>query len=141
MADEYHLYDRVATPAEYRAICDAVGWAAVMNFDAAPAALRRSLFGVVATRAGAAVGMGRVVGDGAIFFYLQDIAVVPGHQHRGVGRMIMARLIDYLALAAPDRAFVGLFAAEGSGSFYERYGFRAYPALTGMFQVAPLTDD
>ena len=138
MTYEYTIDDRVATLEEYRAICEAVGWGEVMNFEAAPQALRRSLYGVVATYAGQAIGMGRVVGDGAIFFYLQDIAVVPEHQGRGVGAQIVGRLLAYLASAAPEKAFVGLFAAAGKEPFYQRYGFRAHSALTGMFQVAPL---
>jgi len=35
--------------------------------------LRNSLFGVVVLHGEQAVGMGRVVGDGAICFYRQDI--------------------------------------------------------------------
>ena len=89
---------------------------------------------------GQPIGMGRVVGDGAIFFYLQDIAVVPEHQGCGVGARIVDRLIAYLSSAAPERAFVGLFAAAGKQPFYERYGFRAHSALTGMFQVAPIEE-
>ena len=138
MTDEYHIHERVATPEEYRAICTSVGWDGVINFEAAPEALRRSLYGVVATYAGEAVGMGRVVGDGAIFFYLQDIAVVPSHHGQGVGGRIVDQLMAYLARVAPAQAFVGLFAAPGKQAFYERYGFRAHPALTGMFQVAPI---
>ena len=140
MNQEYTIHERVATLGEYRAICEAVGWGEVMNFDAAPLALRRSLYGVVATHAGQPIGMGRVVGDGAIFFYLQDIAVVPEHQGCGVGARIVDRLIAYLSSAAPERAFVGLFAAAGKQPFYERYGFRAHSALTGMFQVAPIEE-
>ena len=49
MTHEYTIDDRVATLEEYRAICAAVGWGEVMNFSAAPQALRRSLYGVVAT--------------------------------------------------------------------------------------------
>jgi len=48
-----------------------------MNFDAAVEALPRSLFAVVAVAEGEPIGMGRIVGDGAIFFYTQDIAVIP----------------------------------------------------------------
>ena len=82
--------------------------------------------------------MGRVVGDGAIFFYLQDIAVLPEHQGAGVGSQIVERLLADIARRAPPQAFVGLFASAGRAPFYERYGFQAHSALTGMFQVTPL---
>ena len=43
--------------------------------EATRSALAGSLFGVVALRGPEIVGMGRVVGDGTVFFYLQDIAL------------------------------------------------------------------
>ncbi len=83
------------------------------------------------------VGMGRIMGDGALFFYIQDIIVRPEYQTLGVGRKIVERLMGWLHVHAPERAFVGLFAAEGKDSFYARFGFMRHPALTGMFQVIP----
>jgi GNAT superfamily N-acetyltransferase len=137
MSDEYQLSERAPTLGEYQAICTAVGWAPVINFGVAEQALRNSLYYVIATYAGQAVGMGRIVGDGAIFFYLQDIAVLPEHQGRGVGRLIVEQLMAFIANSAPPQAFVGLFASAGKELFYERYGFRVHPALTGMFLVTP----
>ncbi len=64
--------------------------------------------------------------------------MLPTHQRRGVGARLMDRVIAYLQGHAPDKAFVGVFAAEGTLPFYERYGFNVYPALTGMFRVTPI---
>jgi ribosomal protein S18 acetylase RimI-like enzyme len=139
MEDAYQIVDRAPTVEEYRAVCAAVGWESVINFDAARTSLPNSLFAVVALYEGEVVGMGRIVGDGAIFFYIQDIAVVPEHQNRGVGSMLMVRLMAYLRDHAPEKAFIGIFAAAGTPSFYQRYGFRDDPVLTGIFQVVPAT--
>jgi hypothetical protein len=38
---------------------------------------------VVLERDGDAVGCGRVVGDGGVYFYVQDVIVVPGLQGLG----------------------------------------------------------
>jgi len=84
------------------------------------------------------IGMARVVGDGALFFYIQDVIVVPAHQGRGVGALLMGRVMDYLRGHAPEKAFVGLFAVEGTLPFYARYGFAVDPGLTGMSRVAPV---
>jgi hypothetical protein len=70
MPDPYHLIERVPTLDEYRTLCTAVGWEAVINFEAAKDALPNSLYGVVVAHEGKTIGMGRVVGDGAIFTYL-----------------------------------------------------------------------
>jgi len=133
--EAYRLEARLPTTCEYRAICTAVGWEDVMNFGAAPDALARSLHAVVAEHRGATVGMGRLVGDGGIYFYVQDVAVLPEHQGRGVGRRIVDELVAWAGRHAPDRAFLGLFAAAGTDGFYRRHGFERHEELEGMFQV------
>jgi len=136
VSQAYKIIERLPSVDEYRRLCTAVGWEFVMNFEVAHSALARSLYGVVVTSGEQVVGMGRIVGDGAMFFYIQDIAVGPGHQRSGLGTMILDALLKHLSEAAPDKAFVGLFAAEGSSPFYERYGFRDWsPGMTGMFLV------
>ena len=135
MTRRYQIIDRVAALQEYRHICTEVGWAEVMNFEAAAAALPRSLYGVVAVLDHQVVGMGRIVGDGAIFYYLQDVAVLPEHQGLGLGTQIVDRLVTLVKTNAPEKAFFAVFAAEGTLPFYQRFGFDLHPALTGMFQV------
>jgi GNAT superfamily N-acetyltransferase len=133
--EAYRLTACLPTTAEYCAICTAVGWQDVMNFGAAPAALRRSVYAVVVEHGGSAVGMGRLVGDGAIYFYVQDAAVLPEHQGRGIGRMVVDELVAWARRHAPDRAFLGLFAAAGTDPFYHRHGFERHDDLEGMYQV------
>lgn len=80
--------------------------------------------------------MGRIVGDGAIYFYIQDIVVHPDYHNKGIGSEIMNRLVEYLNTNAPDKAFVGLFASQGKESFYEKYDIKNFaPNMTGMFTV------
>jgi ribosomal protein S18 acetylase RimI-like enzyme len=135
MTPDYQIIERVATIEEYRDLCTTVGWAEVMNFEAAKTALPNSQYGVVVLFEGKAIGMGRIVGDGAIFYYVQDVAVHPDHQRKGVGKTIVGQLVNYVKQNAPPQAFLGVFAAEGAEAFYQRYGFENHPVLTGMFQV------
>lgn len=129
------IVDRLPTPDEYRALCTAVGWAGAMNLDAAEAALAGSRFGAVALVGERAIAMGRVIGDGALFFYIQDVAVVPELQGGGVGRQIVARLVERARAAAPGPALLGLFATEAARPLYRRLGFAAHDELLGMFQI------
>ncbi|HML24214.1 MAG TPA: GNAT family N-acetyltransferase [Aggregatilinea sp.] len=133
----FEIVARIPTDDEYRALCESVGWGDVMNFEAARVAVPNSLYAVVAERDGTAIGMGRLVGDGAIFFYVQDVAVRPDCQGQGVGRAILTALMDWIAANAPEKAFVGLFADGDTPPFYERFGFARYDAMTGMFLVVP----
>ena len=141
MTPGYTIKERLPTLEEYAAIVRSVGWEPIMNLGVAEEALEHSLYGVVAELDGRAVGMGRVVGDGVIYFYVQDIAVIPEHQHKGIGKMILSQLLTHLRDTAPDMAFVALFAAQGTESFYAKFGFHQYPILTGVFQTTPFRED
>jgi GNAT superfamily N-acetyltransferase len=131
----HRLISRVPTIEEYTRLCRAVGWGDVMNFTAAEAALPRSLHAVVVEADGETIGMGRVVGDGAIFFYIQDVAVLPAWQGQGIGDEILTALVEWVDGHAPDKAFLGLFAIKETVPFYERFGFAAYDHDVGMYQV------
>lgn len=92
MENEHLSVRRTPTIEEYKNLCSAVGWSDFMNFDVAEESLNQSLFGVVIPYKDEIVGMGRVVGDGNIYFYIQDVAVVPEHRNKGVGSMIMGEI-------------------------------------------------
>jgi GNAT superfamily N-acetyltransferase len=127
------VVDRRPTIEEYNRLLHAVGWADATTGDAVPLALANALHGAVAMVGGEAVGTALVVGDGATFFYVKDVMVLPEYQGRGVGTALMESLVAYLRRAAPARALVGLFTARGLAPFYERFGFRGPDhALHGM---------
>ncbi|WP_299005118.1 GNAT family N-acetyltransferase [uncultured Shewanella sp.] len=65
-------------------------------YEAVEKGLPNSLFGVQIVINDLIVGMGRVVGDGALNFDIVDIAVDPAYQGRGFGRQIMQSIMDYL---------------------------------------------
>lgn len=92
-------------------------------------ALENGLFAVTAIHDGKVIGMGRLVGDGAMYWYLQEIIVSPEYQGLGIGTRIVNRLIDYVKEGAlPDsKVTVGLMAAKGKEGFYERLGFYGRP--------------
>ena len=58
-------------------------------------ALRNGLMNVSAIYNGELVGMGRLVGDGAMYWYLQEIIILPQFQRKGIGTMIVNHLVDY----------------------------------------------
>ena len=124
--EEYSIIRRNPTAEEYQLLRRGVGWPDVEP-EAMERGLRNSLFSVCAIHQGVVVGTGRVVGDGGIYFYLQDIIVHPKHQGKHVGRSIIDSIMKYIESAAQEGAFVGLMAAEGVARLYERYGFAIRP--------------
>lgn len=95
-------------------------------------ALQNNLFDVVAVANGEVIGMGRLVGDGVMYWYLQEIVVLPEYQGMGIGTAIVNRLLEYIADHTEPGNFtsVGLTAAEGKEGFYERFGFSKSRGMT-----------
>jgi GNAT superfamily N-acetyltransferase len=131
----HRLEERAPTVQEYRRLRDAVGWGE-MTDEGLANGLASSLYSCVVLDEGDVVACGRVVGDGGMYFYVQDVIVTPEDHGRGVGAQIMAAVMAYLERAARPGAFVGLMAAQGADGFYERYGFQRRPDdRPGMFRT------
>ena len=71
------------------------------------------------------IGFGRPLSDGAYRAAIYDVAVSPPHQRRGLGTLIMERM-----LARLSHCNVILYANPGREDFYLKLGFR--PMRTGM---------
>ena len=118
-APRVDLVDRLPSTDEYVALCASVGWTPI---DASDRALEGSLAAVCAVDGGNLVGMGRLVGDGAMYCFAVDVVVDPAYQRRGVGRAIMNRL-ELLAAARSLGPRHDLVAAAHVRAFYERVGY------------------
>lgn len=112
----------------YLKLRKAVDWKSLTR-EQAKRAIEGSLFTVVAYDEGQPIGMGRLVGDGAVICYIQDLIVMPTHHGTGVGQRIMEHLIDYVKeLKLPEtEIMLDLMCAVGREEFYKRYGFIARP--------------
>lgn len=84
-----------------------------------------SLFWVSLYRNNELVGCGRIVGDGAMYFYVQDIIVHPNYQNCGLGTIIMTSINQYIEQTCQPGATVGLLAAKGKEAFYDKHSFVA----------------
>ena len=135
MNAEYILVERPPTVEEYQRLREAVGWESV-DVEATEIGLRNALFSVCAIYKDKVIGCGRVVSDGGIYFYIQDIIVLPEFQGKGLGRRMMDAVMGYLSSHAHPNAFIGLMAAKGVSEFYEKYGFAERPPdRPGMFRI------
>ena len=76
------------------------------------------------------VGMGRMIGDGGCFFQIVDIAVLPAHQHKGLGKMIMSELKHWMDKNIPESGTVLLFADGRANELYKQFGFVETSSLT-----------
>ncbi|MBN7821038.1 GNAT family N-acetyltransferase [Bowmanella yangjiangensis] len=116
--------DEIAPSAiEYRHLRALVGWSNDLDEQSMIGSLTNSLYHVTLRNNDQLVGMARVVGDGYMYFYIQDVVVHPDWQRCGIGHLLMEKVEDFLKLAAGPGATVGLFAAKGKEGFYRDYGY------------------
>ena len=120
----YKIVERTPTVQEYNAVRLGAGLT-VKDELAAQRGLSNTLFGICVVHNEAVVGIGRVIGDGGLFYDIVDVAVVVEHQRRGVGKMIMHGLMAYIDVNARPSSLVCLMANKGIAPFYEKYGFKA----------------
>ena len=113
---------------EYLDIRKKVNWKVLLP-EQAKLALENSLLVIGAYDGIELVGMGRIVGDGAVICYVQDLIVSPDYQQKGVGSALLTALISYVDSLRPadGQMMLCLMCAKGRESFYERHGFIARP--------------
>lgn len=129
LADNFQLKLASPTTAEFLSLRATVGWQGIAA-SAAETSLANSLFHVVIYDGSVLVGMGRVIGDGVMYFYIQDVVVDPAYQGFGIGATLMEQIESYLSTAANKGATIGLLAAQGKEAFYARYGYVTRPNAT-----------
>ena len=129
---DYILVERLPTVSEYRDLRRLSGLSE-KTLEAAERGLPATLFAVVIEHDGAAIGMGRVIGDGGTAYQVVDIAVLPAHQKKGLGKRIVAALVGWLHANAPKSAYVSLIADGPAKDLYAQYGFKpTMPESIGM---------
>jgi GNAT superfamily N-acetyltransferase len=76
-------------------------------------------FGLYDAR-GEQVGFARVVTDRCTFAWIADVFVMPEHRGQGLGKRLIAAIMDHPELRVMGRWFLGTADAHG---LYSRYGF------------------
>ncbi|NQZ81241.1 MAG: GNAT family N-acetyltransferase [Colwellia sp.] len=99
-----------------------IGWGAI-DLCLAKQSLDNSLFQVAIYHHEKLIAMGRVVGDGFMYFYIQDVIVDPQYQGKGLGNVIMEQIENYLSKAAVKGSTIGLLAAKGKEEFYRKFKY------------------
>lgn len=128
----YSVLHEIPSIETYQALRVGAGLSA-KSLQAASRGLPNTLFAVQIIHEGVAIGMGRVIGDGGTAFQVVDIAVLPDHQRKGLGKLIMKEISDYLARTVPETGYVSLIADGPAKDLYAQFGFApTAPASIGM---------
>jgi GNAT superfamily N-acetyltransferase len=133
----YSILREIPSVETYRALRSGSGLSQKTP-EAAERGLPRSLFAVQVLAGDTPIGMGRIVGDGGCFFQVVDMAVLKEHQGKGIGKMIMKEIMQYIETNVPESGYVSLIADGEAHKLYARFGFAfTAPASVGMAYRRP----
>jgi GNAT superfamily N-acetyltransferase len=119
------LHEQLPDKDEYFSLFTTTGWN--KDYQVSPDDLERanrnSWLVVSAYDENKLVGFGRVMTDFVMHAMIFDMIVLPDYQGRGIGTMILTRLVDRcLGQGIRD---IQLFCAKSKRAFYEKNGFEA----------------
>ncbi|NIA20235.1 MAG: GNAT family N-acetyltransferase [Xanthomonadaceae bacterium] len=93
-------------------------------------AFSNSMFKCFVFESGFLVGAGRALADGIDCSYICDVAVVPSHQGSGIGKSIVAKLLQ---LSKGYKKII-LYTLPGKEPFYKQLGFKRMSTAMAIFE-------
>lgn len=93
-------------------------------------AFTNSMFKCFVYEDGKLIGAGRALADGADCSYICDVALLPSHQGLGLGKQIVAKLLE---LSRGHKKII-LYSVPGKESFYQKLGFKRMSTAMAIFE-------
>lgn len=75
------------------------------------------------------IAMARLLGDGAMSFFLKDFVVEPEYQGSGIGRVLLTHVEEYIRaqLKRGWEGYLQLVSSKGKEGFYQKLGYAVHP--------------
>ncbi|MBC7879889.1 MAG: GNAT family N-acetyltransferase [Anaerolineae bacterium] len=93
-------------------------------------AFSNSMFRAFIYDSGKLVGVGRALADGVDCSYICDVALLPSHQGRGLGKEIVSKLVE---LSSGHKKMI-LYAVPGKEPLYRKIGFKRMTTAMAIFE-------
>lgn len=127
------------TPNDFNSLTKLVGWGQ-LPLDQISKALENSVYVTALYLENELIGMGRLIGDKSISYYIKDLVIAPKYQGKGYGTLLIKDMIKFIKENTPKnyKFCLELMSAEGKEPFYERLGFERTPSKScgaGMFMI------
>jgi len=122
------IYTRaIPTASEFNTLRHLMGWVC-MEGKITATSLQNSQCCICARYGGELVGVARVVGDGVMYYYIQDVMVHPDWQGKGIGKHLMTLIEEWLQSTVKSGATVALLSAKGKEDFYQKFNYQIRPS-------------
>lgn len=114
-------------------------WGDGPSLEQTKLAMEHTLFRVSIFDGDKIIAMARMIGDMGLDYYIKDVVVVPDYQGKGVGRMLINELLNFINMNGikDTNIFVELCAMPDKMPFYEKFGFDSNEAqrLKMMYHI------
>lgn len=120
--------ENVLKPKEFAVLFKSAGWGEP-PLKQISTALKNSLRTFSLYQDKTFIGMGRLVGDNAMEFFLKDFVISPDCQKKGCGRFLLTHIENYIKKQLKPGWMVKfeLMSAFGKEGFYQKCGFDVLP--------------
>ena len=124
----FTLHDGQLQPPDFIRLFEDAGWGTLPH-DVVAIALENSWATFTVESEGSVIAMARLLGDGAMSFFLKDLVVEQSHRGQGVGRLVMAHIEAYIRqrLHPGCEGYLQLVSAKGREGFYQQLGYALHP--------------
>lgn len=124
----YTVCDNELKVCDFLRLFSSVGWGE-LDEDMAKTALENSWATFHVEYKGKVIAMGRLLGDGAMSFFLKDFVVLPEFQGQGIGRLLLNHIEMYIAIQLKPgwSGYLQLVSSKDKDAFYSKMGYRYHP--------------
>lgn len=122
------IFEHSISVEEYTKLREAVGFRKIPEHKA-QIGLDHSTYLLAAMCGDRCVGTARLLTDGGYVAYIADVIVLPEFQGRGIGKMMVKNILNYIKRnwQEGEPVLVCLMAAKDRESFYQPFGFSVRP--------------
>lgn len=125
---QYMIFDNQLKTDDFIRLFASVGWGE-LSWDMVEKSLANSYATFSVKSGDKVIAMARLLGDGAMSFFLKDMVVEPEYQGSGIGRLLLTHVEEYIRVQLQPgwEGYLQLVSAKEKEKFYEKLGYAIHP--------------
>lgn len=125
---EYIILDNQLQAEDFIRLFASAGWGELPQ-DMVEMSLANSYATFSVKRGNKVIAMARLLGDGAMSFFLKDLVVAPEYQGTGIGSKLLTHVEEYIRMQLKSgwEGYLQLVSAKGKEAFYQKMGYATHP--------------
>lgn len=125
---EYIILDNQLEAEDFIRLFASAGWGELPQ-DMVEISLANSYATFSVKSGNKVIAMARLLGDGAMSFFLKDLIVEPEYQKTGIGSNLLAHVEEYIRVQLKSgwKGYLQLVSAKGKEAFYQKMGYATHP--------------